>query len=272
MRHDPKVQQLPDKTFRLLINLWCVAGDNDGLIPDTKTLSFELRISNAQVERFLSELIELELVDETEEGDLEPHNWSHRQYKSDADPTARDRKQRQRDKQKLSTNVTRDTSVTSRKKNAPVTDLTDNRVQSTDNREGLTRIKTNQDKLKSPMSGKSKKPDVDKRAGSAIAQLNSLAGRNYQAANGTLKNVRARIKEGFSDDQLSLVIEHRVALWKHDTYWSAFLRPDTLFSEKFPIYLEQAERWKEAGRPQPKADPSASPDDRGKQLEGYVTS
>jgi hypothetical protein len=85
---DPKIQRLPGETVKALLNLWCLASQNDGLLPAHDDIAFKLRMKPAKVQHLLSVLGECGLVDSDETG-LRPHNWNARQFKSDVtDPTA----------------------------------------------------------------------------------------------------------------------------------------------------------------------------------------
>jgi hypothetical protein len=95
---DPKVQRLPGDLFKAWVNLLCVASRNDGKLPGADDLAFSLRMSVEAIEDALTSLRAVGLIDWHGPGDFAPHNWNERQFKSDADPTALDRKRRQRDK------------------------------------------------------------------------------------------------------------------------------------------------------------------------------
>lgn len=85
---DPKVQRLPGETVKSLLNLWCLASQNEGRLPAADDIAFKLRMTPAKVAKLLSVLGECGLIDSDEDG-LRPHNWNGRQYKSDVtDPTA----------------------------------------------------------------------------------------------------------------------------------------------------------------------------------------
>lgn len=97
---DPKVQRLPGDMVKSLLNLWCLASQNDGILPAADDIAFKLRMTLAKVQHVLSVLGECGLIDSDEEG-LRPHNWNGRQYKSDvADPTAASRQKAYRDRLK----------------------------------------------------------------------------------------------------------------------------------------------------------------------------
>ncbi len=79
---DPKVQTLSDFDFRFLINLWCIASLNQGVLPSESDISFRLRQRRPTVGSALDRLRTSGLLD-LEEGKLRPHNWDERQFKSD---------------------------------------------------------------------------------------------------------------------------------------------------------------------------------------------
>ena len=79
---DPKIQRLDPPTFKALINLWCLASDNDGVFPPVDEIAFKLRMKPEKVRRLLNELRLAGLVDDDERG-ARPHNWDKRQFISD---------------------------------------------------------------------------------------------------------------------------------------------------------------------------------------------
>lgn len=79
---DPKVQKLPAETFRALINLWCLASRNNGVLPPIEDVSFGLRMSEKAALSLLKTLSEQGFIDNSDEG-MKPHNWDGRQFKSD---------------------------------------------------------------------------------------------------------------------------------------------------------------------------------------------
>lgn len=97
MRH-PKVAKLPDATFRLWVQLMCVAAENDGRIPCAEDLKFMLNRRLDHLLRGLDDLIRASLIDVLDDG-YEPHSWSERQYKSD---TSTDRVRKHREKRNVS--------------------------------------------------------------------------------------------------------------------------------------------------------------------------
>lgn len=93
---DPKMQRLPPATFKAVINLWCLASKNGGVLPCFEDIAFSLRMEHSAAVALLDELVAAGLMDHDDAG-LRPHNWDRRQYKSDVtDPTAAERMRRHR--------------------------------------------------------------------------------------------------------------------------------------------------------------------------------
>lgn len=80
--HDPKVQRLTGEAFKGWVNVLCLASVNGGKVPSTGDVAFGLRVTPARAQALLTELETAGLLDRVD-GELEPHNWSHRQFKSD---------------------------------------------------------------------------------------------------------------------------------------------------------------------------------------------
>lgn len=79
---DPKVQRLPAETFRGLINLWCLASNNGGILPPHDEIAFKLRLSPQKATKLLDDLVAAGLLEHDDRG-VFPHNWDGRQHKSD---------------------------------------------------------------------------------------------------------------------------------------------------------------------------------------------
>lgn len=103
---------------------------------------------------------------------------------------------------------------------------------------------------------------ITDQAKQVLSHLNQTTGSRYQVCKSSLENIRARLGEGFTPDELMLVVDYSVEKWADDQKMSEYLRPATLFQpSKFPGYLQSANKWDSAGRParetwgQRKADP-----------------
>ena len=72
-----------------------------------------------------------------------------------------------------------------------------------------------------------------------VEYLNSRAGTSYKPTTGKTQTcIRARLNEGFTEDDFKRVIDIKTAEWL-DTDMAKFLRPETLFGNKFEGYLNQ---------------------------------
>lgn len=91
--NNPKVQGLPAELFRIWINVLCVAKVTDGILPPLAELAFRLRVSERVMARAIADLMQRRLIDETEPGRYQPHDWAEHQYASDSS-TERVRKHR----------------------------------------------------------------------------------------------------------------------------------------------------------------------------------
>lgn len=71
-----------------------------------------------------------------------------------------------------------------------------------------------------------------------VNHLNRRAGTKYRPTTAnTRKLVKARLKEGFTIEDMKLVIDKKCADWLNNPEMVKFLRPDTLFGNKFEGYL-----------------------------------
>lgn len=68
--------------------------------------------------------------------------------------------------------------------------------------------------------------------------LNEKTGKKFQAVNGSLKFIEARIKEGATEDQCRAVIDLKCSDWLNKPDYKQYLRPKTLFNgENFSNYV-----------------------------------
>ncbi|ENO6487593.1 UNVERIFIED_ORG: putative phage protein (TIGR02220 family) [Pantoea agglomerans] len=108
--------------------------------------------------------------------------------------------------------------------------------------------------IKKPICPVAPQPDGDvlitDQAKQVLTHLNQVTSSRYQVSTTSLQNIRARIGEGYTVEELSLVVDYCNAKWSEDLTMSAYLRPQTLFQPtKFPGYLKSANSWAKAGRP-----------------------
>ncbi|HDX5345613.1 TPA: conserved phage C-terminal domain-containing protein, partial [Citrobacter sedlakii] len=94
---------------------------------------------------------------------------------------------------------------------------------------------------------------ITDQAKQVLTFLNQKTGSRYQVGKTSLENIRARLGEGFTTEELTLVVEYMTEKWGQDFKMSEYLRPTTLFlPTKFPGYLQAANKWHKAGRPERK--------------------
>lgn len=74
-----------------------------------------------------------------------------------------------------------------------------------------------------------------------ISYLNKKAGTNYRTTtSSTVRHISARVKEGYSVDDFKKVIDSKCRQWLKDDTMKKYLRPETLFGQKFESYLQDA--------------------------------
>lgn len=84
----------------------------------------------------------------------------------------------------------------------------------------------------------------------ALSHLNLTTGSRFQVCKTSLEHIRARLREGFTPEELTLVVDYSAEKWGKDLKMAGYLRPTTLFlPSKFPGYLQSATKWDAAGRP-----------------------
>ncbi|WP_427034013.1 conserved phage C-terminal domain-containing protein [Enterobacter hormaechei] len=93
---------------------------------------------------------------------------------------------------------------------------------------------------------------VDLITGQAVLilnHLNDVTGKTFRKGKSSLDNIRARLRENFTHDELLLVIDYKHEQWKYTKYYE-HMQPTTLFRPtKFEGYLQNALRWNSKGRP-----------------------
>ena len=77
----------------------------------------------------------------------------------------------------------------------------------------------------------------------AVDLLNALSGSSFRAdTKSTQRLIAARENEGYSLADIEMVIRHQCELWGKDEKMRKYLRPETLFGNKFEAYLSDARR------------------------------
>jgi uncharacterized phage protein (TIGR02220 family) len=74
-----------------------------------------------------------------------------------------------------------------------------------------------------------------------VSYLNEKSGKAFKPTSGeTAKLIRARIKQGFCEEDFKRVIDSRCDKWKFDPKMCEYIRPSTIFGNKFESYLNDA--------------------------------
>ena len=88
-----------------------------------------------------------------------------------------------------------------------------------------------------------------------ISYLNNKCNKNYKDnTKNTIKHIKARLEEGYTEDDFYSVIDYKASQWLNDSKMSDYLRPDTLFGTKFESYLQSAPKKKEIVVEEPKEE------------------
>lgn len=87
---------------------------------------------------------------------------------------------------------------------------------------------------------KNDKNEKNKEIYSAVIDyLNKKAEKRFKTTSGNTKWIQARLSEGFVLDDFKKVIDIKTLKWKNDPDNNKFLRPETLFGNKFDGYLNE---------------------------------
>lgn len=73
-----------------------------------------------------------------------------------------------------------------------------------------------------------------------VAYLNAKTGKAFKANSGsTTRKIAARVAEGYTLEDFKRVIDNKVSDWASDGNMAKYLRPETLFGNKFDGYLNE---------------------------------
>lgn len=236
MPDDPKIGTLTDSQFRTWVELLCAAckaEDNGNTKLTEKTINWALR---RDVLCDVTELSQRGLVTINSDGEYIIKAWSKRQYKTDssAERTRKYREKKKEESSKQAAPKACDVTVTEARRHGDCIDTDTEQIQ---NKE-------------TTLSGK---PDaVTHESQEAIEYLNRKTKRNFRCVKANTAPVSARIREGFTLDDVKAVIDRQVRLWLNDPKMNEYLRPATLFAAKnFASYAGQTHEpdnwWSEAG-------------------------
>lgn len=87
-----------------------------------------------------------------------------------------------------------------------------------------------------------------------IDYLNEKAQRRYRVTTKHRKFITARLNEGYQLDEFKQVVDNMVHKWADDPKMYMYLRPETLFGNKFDGYLNLPPAPKEKSKAQERRD------------------
>lgn len=99
-----------------------------------------------------------------------------------------------------------------------------------------TNTNTNKDK-DTNTNTMSAETDASSLSGFLIGYLNDKTGSGYEVDGATIGRVQTLIDSGYTPDQMRTVIDKKVDEWYGDSKMRTYLRPSTLFGDKFGEYL-----------------------------------
>jgi uncharacterized phage protein (TIGR02220 family) len=113
----------------------------------------------------------------------------------------------------------------------------------TENTNTENTIRDNTNVLSCPATPDSSKKNVSIPYQEIVDYLNQSCGTHYRADNKeTQRHIRLRWKDGFTLDDFKKVIDNMASKWLGDDKMSSYLRPSTLYSNKFESYLNTPQR------------------------------
>lgn len=227
------IQSLPeaDAILVIWIRLLVLAGktNDDGLIyiqrnmPYTEEMLATLFDKPVSVVRLaLVTLQQFEMVDLGEDGLIAISNWEKHQNIEGMDKIReqnRLRKAKQREKQKLLTDVT------GQSRDSHATDID-------------KELDIDKEKDINTMSSSDEQDDVPYKE--IVDYLNLKTSKSYKYSTSKTKSlIKARWNEGFRVDDFKKVIDNKCFEWIGNPGMAKYLRPETLFGTKFEGYLNE---------------------------------
>lgn len=77
-------------------------------------------------------------------------------------------------------------------------------------------------------------------AKSILLYLNTKSTKKFKDLDVNLKFISARLKEGYTYEELTSIIDYKIDEWRDDDFMSKYIRPSTLFNkEKCALYLQE---------------------------------
>lgn len=98
-------------------------------------------------------------------------------------------------------------------------------------------ISINNNALSSSLKENNNKDSIDIDYAQIVSYLNQKSNKSFRVTEPTKKLIKTRINEGFTIDNFYKVIDNQCSKWLNDPKMNDYLRPQTLFSNKFESYL-----------------------------------
>lgn len=99
-------------------------------------------------------------------------------------------------------------------------------------------------------NNKKEKEDILSVSKEVIDHLNQKTNSSFRPETPSTKTkIASLIKQGFTTDDIKLVISHKTSQWLNNNDMSKYLRPETLFGGHFEAYLQEAKRTSTPTRP-----------------------
>lgn len=220
--------QLKDKGVICLMRLWCrVATERSrGVLydMDNTDIAAEAGWPEKDADRFVNTLINLKLIDRTDDG-LVMHEWpEHQGWAYETEDRSRKASNNANKRWGSNANSNAHSNTTSNAKsessNAPIPSLPN---------------------LTYPIPSLPKEKAFQLMAAKILGHLNSLTGKTYRVKTKDTQNkIRARLKDGFTFEDFVHVHEVKAAQWLGDPKWEHNLCPKTLYADcHFDNYLNQ---------------------------------
>ena len=85
-------------------------------------------------------------------------------------------------------------------------------------------------------------PDIMRKVNEIIDYLNLKTNKSFRYTQNNINKIKTRLKEGFTLDDFKKVIDIKSLEWLKDSKMNTYLRPETLFGNKFESYLQQGQK------------------------------
>lgn len=111
----------------------------------------------------------------------------------------------------------------------------------------------------SPVGQKEDKTNDKETHKRIIDYLNEKADKSFKSTTKKTRDlINARLKEGFVEEDFYKVIDNKVHAWLEDAKMSVYLRPETIFGNKFESYLNEVPRMAKNGNEDVKGNKEVS--------------